>query len=345
MLHQVLLDDRLHRDACRGRRERVAAIARRAAARVGPGLGERDLLAGDHAAQREAAAEALPHRENVRQHALVLDREHPPRAPEASDHLVADEERAQLVGQLAQLLQVAGGRDHVAGGALDRLHQDRGHVLRGLDLDLLPQELDAVPLARRERLVERAARAPGVGREVSAGHQRPERMLEARAEHRQHAAGLAVEAAPEADHLGVPGAGLGEPQGRLDRLRPARVELRAVQIAGRELGEQFDERRPVLRREAADVDAGDLALQRRHVLGVRVPHADPREQVDVAVPVDVVQHGPFAAVDRELAEQRHALGARSEVAGLGVEQRLRLGPGDLQLAQGMGHEYFRCAKR
>src|SRR2546422_4044507 len=56
-----------------------------------------------------------------------------------------------------------------------------------------------------------------------------------------------------------------------------------------------------------------LALQRRHVFGVRVPqarHADPREQVDVAVPVDVVQHGPFAAVDRELAEQRHALGAR-----------------------------------
>src|SRR5206468_10330472 len=94
-------------------------------------------------------------------------------------------------------------------------------------LPIFPQELDAVPLARRERLVERAARAPGVGREVSAGHQRSERMLEARAEHRQHAAGLAVEAAPEADHLGVPGAGLGEPHGRLDRLRPARVELRA----------------------------------------------------------------------------------------------------------------------
>src|SRR3989454_8385431 len=47
---------------------------------------------------------------------------------------------------------------------------------------------------------------------------------------------------------------------------------RAVQIAGRELGEQFDERRPVLRREAADVDAGDLALQRRHVLGRSEEH-------------------------------------------------------------------------
>src|SRR2546426_5809569 len=38
-----------------------------------------------------------------------------------------------------------------------------------------------------------------VGREVRTGQQGPERVLEARAEQRQHAAGLAVEAAPEAD--------------------------------------------------------------------------------------------------------------------------------------------------
>jgi len=81
--------------------------------------------------------------------------------------------------------------------------------------------------------------------------------------------------------------------------------LRPVQVAGRELRQQLDQRRAVLGREAADVNSGDLALQRRHVAGMGVPEArdaDPREQVDVAVAVHIVQHGAFAAIDRELAE-------------------------------------------
>src|SRR6266550_2111301 len=119
-------------------------------------------------------------------------------------------------------------------------------------------------------------------------------------------------------------------------------------FARRELGEQLDERRAVLGREAAHVNPGELALQRRHVPGVGVPEtrdADSREQVDVAVAVHVVQHGPFAAIDGQLAEQRHALGPGSEVPRLEVEQGLRLGTGDLNLAKCMGHGCFRCANR
>src|SRR2546426_6085463 len=68
-------------------------------------------------------------------------------------------------------------------------------------------------------------------------------MLEARAEQRQDAAGLAVEAAPEADDFRMAGARLGEPQRRLDRFGSTRVELRAIQVAGSELGDQSHQRR------------------------------------------------------------------------------------------------------
>src|SRR5216117_2117784 len=109
-------------------------------------------------------------------------------------------------------------------------------------------------------------------------------MLEARAEQRQDAAGLAVEAAPEADDFRMAGARLGEPQRRLDRFGSARVELRAIQVAGSELGDQLHQRRAMLRREAADVHARDLALHGRDVLGMGVSdarHAHAGQQIDV----------------------------------------------------------------
>src|SRR2546427_4341041 len=113
MLHQLVLDDRLDRDPRRRRRQRIAPVGRRAAAGVGPGLGERDLFARDHAAHRKAPAEPLPAGQPVVEHAFVLDREHLAGAPEPGDHLVADQERAQLVGELAQQLQVARRGDHI----------------------------------------------------------------------------------------------------------------------------------------------------------------------------------------------------------------------------------------
>src|SRR2546422_8405871 len=59
-------------------------------------------------------------RSHVGEHALMLDREHLSGAPESGDHHVADQQRAQLVRKLAQQLQVARRRNHVAGRALDR---------------------------------------------------------------------------------------------------------------------------------------------------------------------------------------------------------------------------------
>src|SRR5207248_2797059 len=84
--HRLVLDDRLDRNARRRRRQRIAAVGRRAAAGVGPRLRKRDFLADDHAAHGEAAAEPLPDREHVGKHALMLDREHLPGAPEPGDH-------------------------------------------------------------------------------------------------------------------------------------------------------------------------------------------------------------------------------------------------------------------
>src|SRR2546426_4765024 len=127
MLHQLVLDDRLDRDARRRRRQGIASVGRRAPAGVGPWLREPDLLARDHAAHREAAAEPLPPRGHVGEHALMLDREHLPRAPEPGDHLVADQQRTQLVRELAQQFQVARRRNHVPRRALDRLAEGPRH--------------------------------------------------------------------------------------------------------------------------------------------------------------------------------------------------------------------------
>src|SRR3989475_13084728 len=59
------------------------------------------------------------------------------------------------------------------------------------------------------------------------------------------------------------------------------------------------------------------------------------------------QEGTLAAVDRELAEQRHALRAGGQVHRLRVEQGLGpgTGKGELGAAQRICHECFRCATR
>jgi hypothetical protein len=159
-----------------------------------------------------------------------------------------------------------------------------------------------------------------------------EAVLEAAAEEREHAAGLAVEAAPEAGDLRAPGVRLGQPHRRLDGLGAAAVELGPVEVAGGEVGDQPDERGAVFRGEAPDVQAGHLPLHGRHVFGMGVPEAGDahaREQVDVALAVHVVEQGAFAPVHAQAAEQGHALGAGGKMLSLGLEQGRRTRPRNL----------------
>src|SRR5438094_984523 len=127
----ILPEPVLPRDGAQGLvegRQRIAAVARRTEARIGPWLGGGDDVARDHAAQREAAADPLADGHDVGDHALVLGPPHRARAAEAGDHLVGDEQRAVLAGDGLDRGQEAGRGDDVAGGALDRLDDDGGDL-------------------------------------------------------------------------------------------------------------------------------------------------------------------------------------------------------------------------
>ena len=252
----------------------------------------------------------------------MLDGEHLARAPEPGDHLVADQQGAQLGRQGAQLAQVAGGRHDVARRALNRLHDDRGDVVRRLERDLLPQEVHAMPVAGWEGLAERAAGARGVGARVGTGRQRPETVLEAAAQQRENTPRLPVKTAPESHDLVLAGRGLGQPHRRLDGFGAARVQLGAVQVAGRDAGDQLHQLRAVLGGEAPHVHALELACHLGDVARVRVAearHTDAGEQVHVTVAVHVPEHGALAPVHAQLAEQGDALGPGRQVPRLGVE--------------------------
>ena len=131
-----------------------------------------------------------------------------------------------------------------------------------------------------------------------------------------------MEAAPESQNLVLPGRRLGEPHGRFDGFGAARVQLGAVQVAGRDGGDQLDQVRAVLGGEAPHVHALELARHLGDVARVRVAEArdaDPGEQVYVAVAVHVPEHGALAPVHAQLAEQGDALRPGRQIARLGVE--------------------------
>ena len=73
---------------------------------------------------------------------------------------------------------------------------------------------------------------------MKARRKRPDGLFPRDVGQRQHAGGLAVKAAREADDVGALGVGAREPDGGFDRLGAAAEELDALQIAGRELGDE-----------------------------------------------------------------------------------------------------------
>jgi hypothetical protein len=118
------------------------------AAGEGP-LGERlvDARAEQHPAERDVAGvDPLGERDDVRHHAPPVDRE-PLAAPgEPAHHLVADEQHAVPVAQLAHPGEVAVGRHQDAVGAHDGLQHDRGDRVRAFEREHL-FEVRECPLA------------------------------------------------------------------------------------------------------------------------------------------------------------------------------------------------------
>src|SRR5207237_3104543 len=93
---------------------------------------------------------------------------------------------------------------------------------------------------------------------------------------------LAVETSPEADDLVVSRVRFGEPDRRLDRFGTARIELGAIELSGRHLGEALQELESVLGREAADGDLADLRLHHRDPARMRMAegrHRHAREEI------------------------------------------------------------------
>jgi hypothetical protein len=93
----------------------------------------------------------------------------------------------------------------------------------------------------------------------------------------------------------------------------------------------------MLRREASHVHPLELARHLGDVPRVRVAEArdaDARQQIYVAIAVEIPEHGAFAAVHAELAEERDALRAGREILGFEVEDALRL-----RLGGEVGHAF------
>src|SRR5436309_2632218 len=159
---EVLFEDDLERGEPRRGGERVAAIARGAGTRVGPGLASGDRVRGDHAGERKSPAHALADGHDVRNHAVVLRAPHGTGPAESRQHLVGDQERPVLARDRLDRAKEPLRRHHVAGRALDGLDDDRADLAGSLVADALAEELDVLVAV----LVEE-------GRARAAGHRQP----------------------------------------------------------------------------------------------------------------------------------------------------------------------------
>jgi len=151
-------------------------------------------------------------------------------------------------------------------------------------------------------------------------------VLELAAEQREHAAGLAVEAAPEPEHFGLAGRRVSQPQRGLDRFRAAGEHLDAREALGQDGRDQVQELGPRLGREAPEGEALDLPLERLDVMGMAVadaPHGDAGDEVEVLVAVLVDQRAVDAARHREARVERKPLGAGGEVLSFLSDDPLR----------------------
>ena len=111
-------------------RDRNRVADERAADTAGGGR-VHDLRPAEHAGEREPHRDRLGDGDQVGLDAEVLDREEPAGPCEAALHLVADEDDAVLVADLAEPFDELARRGDEAALALDGLEDDRGDVLGG----------------------------------------------------------------------------------------------------------------------------------------------------------------------------------------------------------------------
>jgi hypothetical protein len=277
-----------------------------------------DGLGGQRGGQREIAArDALGQAQQVGRDVLLLAGEHGSRAPEPDRHLVADEQHAELVAQLAHRSQVA-----------PRVHEDAGGPLhQGLD--------DDSRHAARVRFQE-PAHVRGIARLRLPGveEQRAERRVEeVDAAHRDRADGVAVVGVAQADEAGPLRLAAVLPvlerdlDGHFGRRRAVvRVED-ALKPRGRQLGQALGELDGGRMREPEHGRVGDaveLGAHGRVDDRVAVPmDVAPQggDAVDVGVSVGVVERGAGRALDQQglLARPPALLRERMpEVAAVGV---------------------------
>ena len=135
---EVAVAQRLDRGERRRARDGVAAVGTAEAALVDR---VHQLGAPGDAGERHAAGQSLGGRDDVGDHALVVDGEPVAGATEAALDLVGDEDDAVGRGPLRQRRQESVGRHDEAALALDRLDEQSGDVLRAdLGLDRLDRE-------------------------------------------------------------------------------------------------------------------------------------------------------------------------------------------------------------
>ena len=202
----------------RRRRNGIAAVGVAVRARR-PGV---DAAPRDDAAQRDAAGDALGRADDVRLHAPVLDGPPLACAPHARLHLVHNQQDVVLIAHLAQTREETGRRHHVTALALDRLHQDAGHILgrhQALEHHLLQVVDDgvAVVLVLGTGHQLRAIRI-GVGHVGHVGDGREAFALHGLARRKgQRSQRAPVEAAHEADEAAAVGVVMGQLDGSLHR--------------------------------------------------------------------------------------------------------------------------------
>ena len=139
-------------------RVRRCADHRRAAERGRVRAGGQHVAAGvrrENRADRNAAAEALRHGNNIRTDAVLLERKQAARAADAGLHLVDDEQQILLAAERLDLLDERRVKRQNAALALHKLHHDgAGHVI-DLAADVVEVVCDRVvkALGKREEIV------------------------------------------------------------------------------------------------------------------------------------------------------------------------------------------------